>query len=1010
MKYVVEANRLWAPDEPSVQAIDVGSDDWFDWLADNDRFTFQHAGGRYSARREQRRGSLYWYAYRRQGGRLRKVYLGRPAELTQATLIAAGERLQREAGSAALGEESPSPGDAAAGIPSRPAPEALPRIVLNWLSPPVLPEHLLVRSRLIRQFDRPIILISAPSGYGKTTLLNQWQAALGLPVVWVSLNGEDNTVYTFWTAVLLAWQKIEPGHDLPLALLRSDAPPPIETLLLLILDSLQEAQSAHPGRKVVIVIDNYQRAQSPPLDASLQLFLEHLPPGLQIAISSREPLPFAMQRWRGKGLVGELTQDDLRLTLEEGLAYLDSLASQPLTERERVSLVVRAGGWPAGLNLLLLALRHQDNVHTYVATFSGHDRYLQDYVVGEVLGKHPPERQDFLLKTSLLKMLTGELCDALTGRDDGGALLAQLHRSNEFVSLVDETRGWYQYHDLFAKALQDELRLRHPALLPELHHRAAVWFLENDLFPEAMRHLLYGGEWSEAARLIDRAILSELRRGSDHRILRWVLQIPDALFLNHPVLPITYARLARGSLPEEQIRERLDRLVELIASRPEAQRTAAQRASLGWILDWRETRNWPAIDAAVTEVVGPEIAPLWRIFDLREGALRCMREGDLAGNERLLEALVRLARAEGLTFQVVLAQSFLVSTALRRGRLSAAEAMLYDVSRWLRAERETLPECASVLELGRARIYLARNQLTQARRALERAAAIDPYPTSLNVPILSHCLQAHLLNAQGDRAGARVSIQAARDLEAYGTRVITARDMAVHQAFILLWQGDTPAAEHILRYGLPPPAPDTADSVLYFVASAELELHRGNYAGAEAILLQAVGARPDVLIFTTLLPQLLLATLHWEQDKTHQARHELLQAVRAAEPEGIIGPFLMCGARLIPLLTLAAQSTSPTPGQRRFIDSVLAELRATRPDAPTLSTADLARRTLAAAISPREQELLRVLALGLTNREIAEQLMLEESTIRTHLRNIYRKLGVNSRVQAIGRAREIDLL
>ncbi len=1014
VKHVVEVDRLAVSVGNTHHVIEVGSDGWFEWLANHDRFVYRHESTHFTARRETRRGNYYWYGYRRIGDKLHKVYLGRATDLTVPALVAAGQRMRPATPETPRDDELPaarpdahrSPALPAAGDRLRPA--NLPRSLTTWLIPPALPENAVDRPRLTRQLTRPIVLISAPSGYGKTTLLNQWQSSLASPVVWVSLDSEANTVHTFWAAVLLAWQRMEPGYEVPLTLLQSPAATPIEPLLTLFLDALHRAQADHAGRRVTLIIDNYHRAQAEALDASLRLFLDHLPPGVQVVLASQRHFPFDIQRWRGKGLLAELTQDDLRLTPEEGLAYLERLSPLTLTEREKVALVVRADGWPAGLNLLLLALRQQGNVHEYIATFSGHDHYLHAYVAGEILAKHPTDRRQFLLKTSVLKALSGPLCDALTGRDDGRVMLEELCRSNQFVTLVDEARGWYQYHDLFAKALQDQLQVEHPQWLPELHRRAAVWLLENDLFPDAMRHLLRAGEWPEVARLLDQAILSELRRGSDHRILRWMQQLPNELFLQHHTLLITFARLALYSLPADQVIGRLNQVAAQIEAQPAAERPAAQQATLRRLRHWQATGAWPAEEEESALPDG--IAGLWRVFALRERAFRLMHDGDEAEGVRLLEEAVRLATDEGLTFLAVMSTVSLIGPATRRGRLGQAEALAQEMLRWLRSRSTVLPECASVLEFGLARVYWARNQLTAARAALDRAAAVDPYPTSLNMVILSHGMQAHILNAQGDYAGARVAIGAAQELQPFGTAVLSARDVALHLALILLRQGDPAGAEQLLRYELSPLAHSKQENELHALVWAKLHLSRGEYEAAESAMRATSDARADALMVALLAPQLLLALACWGQNKTHQAQDELRVALRVAEPERMIRPFLDCGPRLIPLLVLAAQSDTLSLAQRRFVEIVLNELRAVYPDSPVPSTDELDRRSLAATISQREQELLAVLAEGLTNREIAARLVLEESTIRTHLRNIYRKLGVNSRLQAVQRARELQLL
>lgn len=1022
MKAVVKDARLYPnPANPS-QTIAVGSAAWHRWLAEHDCFIY-HAGAnrQFSARREVVRGGTYWYGYRRQGGRLRKVYLGKSCDLTLERLIATDQKLraQEEAEATSLQPFSPTLDKALRTVVVSATPtEALATTIplTIRLIPPALPASLVTRPRLTQRFTSPIILITAPSGFGKTTLLSQWRAERmkteGVRVVWVSLEVEERNVYTFWMAIVTALQQLDVSIDENVSiLLRSPAPQPIEQILASLINNLNRWQEGQSRRQIALIIDNYQWVRSPDIDVACQFFLDHLPSAVQVIMASQTQFPFSVQRWRAQGALTELTSEDLRLTPEEGVAWLDRSVPIPLTDREKLSLVVRAEGWAAGLNLLRLALERQDDVHRFIATFDGHHPFLQTYFVEEILRKLPADQQSFLLQTSILKNLDGSLCDAVTERTGSAQILQQLYQANLFISLVDKERGWYQYHELFAQALQHQLQSNAPQQIPDLHRRAAAWYEEHGLYSEVIHHLLQAGAWPELGQIIEQVILDELRRGSDDRVLRWIQQLPDELFLHHSTLLLTYARLAMPSLPESQTKNLLNRITARIEATPPALRTSGQQALLARLDEWEHTVAM-GYSPHPPEPSARDIEQVGYLLDLYYQARCCLiRQGKIAASEKVLRQALELGQAQGVVFIVLSVGGILADLIAMQGRLSEGETLARNVLQYALAQSGTLTSCASIPLTVLGKICYTRNQIAQARQFIDDAVKLDPHPTSLNMVIHHHLLLAHLLSAQGDKTSALATLQAVVELEPYTTQTITAQDLKVYQALFYLRQKQTALAEQLLRQVSIYPLPaQLAQDGLLRMAWAELFLAQQQYEEAETILTQPSNTSFHTSSFNVLpYMNLLLAQAYWEQHKFVQARQEMMRAIRMAEPEGIIRPFLDHGDQIIPLLTDILHIKSLSVVHRRFVSQLIDQFRVVYPDLPILSLEEMAVPA-PMRLSPREREILQLLDEGLDNKALARRLVVADSTVRTHLRSIYRKLRVSSRLQAVKRARESRLL
>jgi LuxR family transcriptional regulator, maltose regulon positive regulatory protein len=379
------------------------------------------------------------------------------------------------------------------------------------------------RPRLLDRLDeglaRSLILVCAPAGSGKTALLADWARRTQRAVAWLSLDAGDNDPARFWRHAAAALDRARPGiAEQVTPLLGPPAPPSSEALLTALINEL----AAQPGEDdMLLVLDDYHVIDAAPVHASLTFLLAHLPPGLRLVLASRADPPLPLARLRARGQLAELRAADLRFTPEEAAALLLEAAGPGLPETAVVALAVRTEGWAAGLQLAALSLRGQADVAAFVATFSGSHRYVLDYLTEEVLERQPEQLREFLLETSVLERLSGELCDAVTGRSDGQAMLEAIEAAGLFLVPLDEVRGWWRYHQLFADLLRARLQQQQPDRLPALHRNAATWSEEHGLADDAVHHALAAGDNAWAARLIERHADAVFFRNERATVQRW---------------------------------------------------------------------------------------------------------------------------------------------------------------------------------------------------------------------------------------------------------------------------------------------------------------------------------------------------------------------------------------------------------------------------------------------------------------------------------------------------------
>jgi LuxR family maltose regulon positive regulatory protein len=999
-KPTVQDGALWPGEQETAVSppIPLDSSQWNDWLTRHKQFKFKGTAGHFSARREIRHGNNYWYAYRRRSGKLHKAYLGKCEEITLARLEPAAAQL---AGKTILTQLTLSTEPQNSFSHKSRINTSFP--VPTKFRPPILPPNLITRPRLIQKISTPVTFICAPGGFGKSTLLNAWQQERSdLPAAWASLDADDNHLLRFWSTVVMALQAIVPGlgKNLLPYLQASSSVSPVEIVARLTNEIVNvKEESACIG----LVLDDYHHIQRPDIHNSIQAWLEHLPTALQLIIAGRARPPIALGRLRALGLVTELEMDDLRFTLDEGIDFLQQhISEQPLAYGDMEMLVKRTGGWAAGLMLAVLALNKQQDRRHFLDSFSGAHVFLREYFLESVLQQQPATVQNFLLKTSILKQLTGGLCDAVTGHSDGTQMLDRLWQENLFM-VRSEEQAWYRYHDLFAEMLSDQLQMQFPEQIPDLHRRAAAWYRQQNASADAVRHLLAIEAWEEAASLIEDVVLRELvEYGEDSRLLRWIQQLPETVFQRHKTLLFVYLRLAKLALHSAEVERFLQRLETNLIGKPDEEMTQDEREVLAEVRAIRRRKK--AGDTTISQTGVSDSR--WQLLD----ALLIVETYYMPKTEEVgarLHDIYEQARAQGNLFVVLIAGADCANRAFVRGHLRESEKVIHQVLQQALTQRGKLPEPASIVLALLSQICLTRNELTQASQLLQRATAVDPNPTSSNMPVNIAIARAKLQSTLGNHEAARSTIQAARDLQAQRpSSVWRDQDLAAYEARFCLRQGTCAEAERLLTEVA---AEET--HALSNLVRAEMLLRQEQAAAAEAILTDFVVQYPcGFPNEPSLGARVLLALTLFEQHKMYQARQVLAEAIRLAAPERFIQPFLNHDSQLVPLLALLLHTETLTAESQGFIREILQLLGHSDEAANYLPEEKLKSLVTAASVTEREQEVLQLVSDGLSNREIGIELCISPGTVKTHLANIYQKLDVHCRIQAVAEARTLKLI
>ncbi|MBL8055060.1 MAG: tetratricopeptide repeat protein [Anaerolineales bacterium] len=887
------------------------------------------------------------------------------------------------------------------------------------LQPPRPPVGRLTRPRLLAQLEaglaRPVTLVSAPAGYGKTTLLAEWAAASGRPLAWLTLDRDDNDPARCLAYLIEALRQIQVDLGAEtLAALRAQPTLPVATLLAPLLNEL--AALPQDG---LLVLDDYHLIEAQPVHTAVTFLIEHQPPALHVALGTRADPPLPIARLRARGQLTEVRQTDLCFTIAEAEALLRHITGGELAAGPLAALLARTEGWAAGLQMAGASLRGRDaaRAEAFIQAFTGTHRHVLDYLMEEVLGRLPPELHDFLLRTAILERLSGPLCAAVLAEPgtDGPAAanrLRQLERANLFITGLDDGQEWYRYHPLFAELLNFRLRQADPSLPPVLHRRAAVWCGQHGLAVEAVRHALAAGDVDGAADLIEQAIPDAWRAGEIATWAGWLKALPDEVRRRRPGLCL-YTAL--GELLEARTLTGVEALLQQAADLDPPGHWRGEISALRGIaaIMHGDLAGGRALCESAAQAL-PETSPLRGLVN-RTLSTVLFLAGDLAGGCERLEADVLASQRLGDRLGAAASLRRLGTLHFMLGRLRHAHAF-YQES--LAVSRDAAGRPWPVA--GRALIHLGElayewNDLATAGE--QAAEGIELLEELLPAWALTgHLLLARVKQALGDAGGADAAVSAAAALaRATETRYDNAL-VALAEVRLALERGQIREAERHWAAAVGPGAGSTDSEAILSLAylrelqqlvGARLDLQRGQPEAALQTLAPIAALAEQQGRSLRLVEALVLqAQAYAALGQTAAAQAALQRALAQAEPEGLVRTFVDEGAPLRALLT-HGPAAEPA-GLAAYRSRLLTAFGTPHPPAPPPTSQPA--MMLVEPLSERELSILRLIAEGGSNRDIAQKLYLSLYTVKFYTYTLFGKLGVHSRTQAVARARDLGLL
>ncbi len=950
---------------------------------------------------------------------------------------------------------------------TNPATLAIPLLTTKlYVPPPRL--NLVARSRLIARLQaglrNKLTLLAAPAGFGKTTLLSAWLSSefqvpsgrlsseltetqqLKTSVAWVSLDVGDNDPPRFWSYVCAALETLLPGvAETALALLQSPQPPPAETLL----PSLLNAVSAR-ATDCVLVLDDYHVIETAAIHDALTFLLEHVPPTLHLVIASRADPPLPLPRLRARGELTELRAADLRFMPTEAASFLTEVMGLPLSVDDVAVLERRTEGWIAGLQLAALAMRERHDLTSFISAFTGSQRFVGEYLAEEVFNRQPRHIQAFLLQTSILSRMCASLCDAVLNDGAGGAavqmpysavsgesfcqdVLEELERANLFVVPLDDARQWYRYHHLFGEMLCARLvRGGSEAALATLHRRASAWYAGQGLVVEAVQHALAAQEWGTAARLIKQhgSLLS--MSGQVHTVLGWLEALPPGIVQQSPTLCQVHAVGLAFTNKFAAAEVRLHDAEHALTPDTPADRARHARGSMSVI---RGAIRYFTGDLAqaislmqqALELLPEPPAPMStgagiaraRAVAALYAATAYQLTGDVTEvSERRVTAAIAPAQATGYLTEMLTSYSYLASLQVLQGRLRTAAATYTEIERLVPGlDALHALDSSPAYYFGIGDLRREWNGLDAAEGYLVRGMALvqGGLATHASVIVRGYTALAQVQQAQGHSEAALMTLEAfiwlAQERKFFP--LLIERAMAL-RARLQLLQGDLPAALHWAEAsGLA-----LADEISFPREAAHLTLARVRIAAGQATEVMPILARlladaeSKARMHSAIEIRVLQALAYDALNNRPRALAALKGAMALAEPEGYVRTFVDEGAPMAALLQ-EVHTLNRIPNYVKKLLTAFPEQtrRHGEGDGQSIQSVRLrVSQSLVEPLSEREREVLHLIAAGLSNQEIAAQLIVGVSTVKKHINNIFGKLAVRSRTQALAQARELNLL
>ncbi|MDP6715622.1 MAG: LuxR C-terminal-related transcriptional regulator [SAR202 cluster bacterium] len=901
---------------------------------------------------------------------------------------------------------------------------------------------LIPRARLTNMLQtgawRALTLVSAPAGFGKTTLVADWVRESGWKAAWVSLDEGDNEVSRFLSYLTLALREIRDDiGQTALDALQSSQSPPVEAVMAGLLNEVATITD-----DFVVVLDDYHAIVAQPVHDALSYLLDHIPPQMHLVITTRADPPLPLSRLRVRGQMTEARASDLRFTGDETSEYLNDLMGFELSPEQIEVLETRTEGWIAGLQLAALSMQDRDDKKEFVEAFAGSHRFIIDYLVDEVLSRQSDEVQRFLRWTSVLERFNAPLCNAVTEMPDRQAILQHIEQSNLFLIPLDDDRRWFRYQHLFAEFLLQRLEESQPDLIPELHMRASQWFADEGWADEAIDHAIAGDSFEHAASLIERVAPTLVQNEEFHTLISWVTKLPDSALPSHPVLCLQYAWSLHFSGQVDA--------VEPLLEMAEANQHLAPNASV------------PALADVTRAAVASGQGNLARGIDLTQGVIQrlsgdadsaethissddlgargiakliladCYREsGDITAADQTYPRAVDDNRKAGSLFPALASIGHWGDVRVIRGQLRQAMT-IYSEGLDLIKARSELDEGRGRGLLTAAQIYgrmsavmYEWNDLTEAEDYATRTIELYELSGHTIHGIRGYRTLAVLKHAIGDIEGA---LRQLRNLDELAVKAgdtvrddrLRAETTAMNIRLLLAQNHPEPdrllsdVARWVEARGLSFDDEFEYTHEIDYMILARLLIAQEQPERAILTLEHAVHAAEsadragDVISYLT-----LLASAQFSQGDFDTALATITRALTLAEPEGYVRTFVDCGKPMQELLQIAIDRDIKVEYATRLLVAFSSdksetpqteEPHAIQPPSPP------SHGSQTEPLNEREAEILRFMAAGLTNREIASELFISVNTVRWHAHNLFGKLGANRRAEAVAHARELGLL
>ena len=889
-------------------------------------------------------------------------------------------------------------------------------LILTKLYVPRPRANLVPRPRLLERLDEglegKLTLVSAPPGFGKTTLLSEWVRHGKWPASWLTLDERDNDPVRFVTYLIAALQTVyqDMGRTAR-EMLQAQGKPTFEKILTPLINDLAETLSQH-DRPLLLILDDYQLITARPIHQIVSFLLDYLPPQAHLVIASRTDPDLSLGRLRISGQLNELRAADLRFTVSEiGLFFQEALGLH-LSAGDIVALQARTEGWVAGLQVAALSMKGRDDVSGFIEAFTGSNRYILEYLIEEVLERQPASEQRFLTRTAILDRLSGPLCDAVLGEQGADSkgqaassllVLERLEAANLFIVPLDDERRWYRYHPLFAEFLQGHLRVTRPDLVPVLHRRAARWLEENGQPAEAVGHALAAEDHERAVRLVESAAREMIMQGEWRTLQGWLDALPEEQVRGRPRLALARAWAFLHSAPANVTEERLQAVEKLLADEEKFDDDGATtlRGEIGAI---RATMASAAGDTGRTIELGrqavaylPEDDRFLRTAIIMAMGLAYRYDGDVTAAQERFERVVALGQESGNRYQMLDGLCNVANLQLIQGQPRKAMKTAERALQITESTRGKPPTIAAEVYLINGVLLYERNELEAAGRLIDRAKALSEQ-ASMNELLYAACFWSSMVaRGQGDRVEAIKQMQSAGRLVEKMNNRRAMRHVVAGRIRLLLQQGDLAPVSSWMeetettREEGPPTLAPIREYEEMTLAMAYLATDRAEDALILLNRMRPAASAAGRIDHAYKIMALLTLALDAAGD-TPAALKALGQLLPRTAAEGYVRLYVDLGQPMAELLRQAA-TAGIEPVEARHLLGAFETGQEPEP-APT--------RPL---LTRREQEVLALIAAGRSNQQIADELVISLGTVKRHISNIYRKLGVRRRTQAVAWAR-----